>query len=225
MNQTIRVRGSRNAVRNRILQLPSIMAGKTNRYQSEAREMQLAMATKTMEIVKREFMVKAHGGTDGAGLSWPPLAEYTIAKRLDQERVEKLKAKMKRTRTDKFYKKARLAYERSGYQLYLASNGSIPILIDSADMYESLSPGFAGRKNPHGVIRYEAGAIIFGTNMKRAWEHHQDGPRKTKKDGTPLLPQRRLWAKPAEWPREWLREIRDAGRDASVALVKRMLGA
>lgn len=76
---TIFVNSERAEVRDLLLALPAILAGKVDDVGGIARGFKLRLATAFFSVVKDEFIVKSRGGTDGAGISWPPLTERYLA--------------------------------------------------------------------------------------------------------------------------------------------------
>lgn len=67
----IRVRSSKRKVVGMIRRLPKLV--RTDR------AFWVRIGLQALSIIKDAFLIKARGGTDAAGLKWPPLSPYTIA--------------------------------------------------------------------------------------------------------------------------------------------------
>ena len=62
-----------------IRSLPALLAGKTDDPYGIARGFRLRVAFAFFMVVKEEFIVKSRGGTDAAGIQWPPLSPEYLA--------------------------------------------------------------------------------------------------------------------------------------------------
>lgn len=75
----IHVRASREEIRRRIALLPMILSGRVPDQHGIARGFVLRLAVAFLEKVKLAFIAKSRGGTDEAGISWPPLSREYLA--------------------------------------------------------------------------------------------------------------------------------------------------
>lgn len=177
--------------------------------------------------IKQAFIVKARGGTDEAGDSWPPLSPKTIAysktRKRGRSKADKKKAefpsqalsKKQQDRWWQVYKQALATYKgdkshaaavawfvlkKEGAQTLVDKYGhkKVDILRDTGLLLNSLSPGVA---SPHRIFKAGQGEVIVGTNRVGASAHHRGVPGR--------LPQRRLWPPPSKWPDSWWRDIID----------------
>src|ERR1019366_7897354 len=75
----IHVRGSRAEVRRAITLAVQAASGDTAEGREAADALQVRIGMTALGRIKEAFIVKARGGTDAAGLSWPQLSPKTIA--------------------------------------------------------------------------------------------------------------------------------------------------
>jgi hypothetical protein len=76
---TIRVTASRPEVMRAIRLYADILAGKAADVDGIGRAAQLRLGFSFLELVKDAFDVKSNGGTDEAGIKWPPLSKRYLA--------------------------------------------------------------------------------------------------------------------------------------------------
>lgn len=76
---TIFVQSEREEVRDLLLALPAILSGRVDDVGGIAHGFKMRLAAQFFSVVKEEFIVKSRGGTDAAGISWPPLSERYLA--------------------------------------------------------------------------------------------------------------------------------------------------
>jgi hypothetical protein len=79
---TVRLTGvSRRELHARLRALPRVLSGRMPDPTGAVRGLQLAMGTALLGKVREAYVLKAQGGTDDMGVSWPPLAASTLALR------------------------------------------------------------------------------------------------------------------------------------------------
>lgn len=76
---TIYVRASRQEIRHRVRLLAAILSGRAPDRFGIARGFMLRLAVAFLQKVKEAFIVKARGGTDDAGISWPKQSKEYLA--------------------------------------------------------------------------------------------------------------------------------------------------
>lgn len=76
---TISVRASKEEVRELLTQLPAILTGQVADVGGIAHGFKVRLAAQFFSIIKEEFIVKARGGTDAAGITWPKLSQRYLA--------------------------------------------------------------------------------------------------------------------------------------------------
>src|SRR5262245_1258321 len=76
---TLRLRLSRERARAALLALPGVLAGRLPDPGGTVRQLAEAVGVEALSIIKQEFVVKARGGTDGAGIVWKPLSPAYVA--------------------------------------------------------------------------------------------------------------------------------------------------
>lgn len=79
MADTIYVNSSRADVRQLLMALPQILSGRVEDVAGIAHGFRMRLAAQFFSVIKEEFIVKSRGGTDAAGISWPPLSEKYLA--------------------------------------------------------------------------------------------------------------------------------------------------
>lgn len=92
--------------------------------------------------------------------------------------------------------------------------GGVEILVDTARLVRSFSPGVDDRPShaPDQVFEMTTGQVVVGTNVKYAVYHHR---------GTKHVPARPFW--PAQLPRRWWEALLDVYRRGVVRAVVRLL--
>lgn len=73
--------GSKPELYQKVLELKSILTGDAPDTQGVARGFLLAIGLAALSDIKEAFLIKAKGGTDAMGISWPPLQPSTISRR------------------------------------------------------------------------------------------------------------------------------------------------
>lgn len=192
---TIYVSARRPEVQRVIASLIPLLSGRQPDPTGGVQRLQLLAGMVALSLIKDAYVIKARGGMDAAGDKWAPLSEETLARR--RQRITKKK-------------KGRKGQEEPKDE----------ILRDTGILLNSLSPGV---DPPFQVLRTEPGVVIVGTNVTCAKYHHSDKPRKMKKDGTPKLPQRRLWPTVDKWPSKWTGLIVKKVREGTLFLLKEWL--
>lgn len=79
MARTIHTRLRSDQVRAIAALLPALLAGKVPDQHGIARGFRLRLGVEFLSKVKQAFLVKSHGGTDEAGITWPPLTREYLA--------------------------------------------------------------------------------------------------------------------------------------------------
>ena len=102
----------------------------------------------------------------------------------------------------------------------IAAAGAL-ILRDSGRLFNSLSPML---RTADQVLKTVPGAVEIGTNVEYAKYHQSKDARKTKSDGTPILPRRHFL--PDDMPADWLKEAARTLKEmiATPAFLIRFLG-
>lgn len=206
LTETIHYRGSRSDLVAMLGRLPSIAAGNDALSMGEATGLALRVGTTAMAIQRDAYIVKARGGTDEAGLSWEPLRPSTIRHRLGKTKMSDARRKSIVARYEKRFNEYQREFSRTRRERFNRDvQQFVPheILRDDGTLFNSLSPGLAGEVRPDGILQVNPGECVGGTNVPYAIYHHSDEPRKLRADGQPVLPQRRLWAEPSQWPQTW----------------------
>lgn len=235
----IHVRGTRKDVRRSVLRAVQAASGRAAVGGDAAEAMQVRIGMAALAHIRDAFVVKSRGGTDAAGLKWPPLKRSTVAysrrhpgmpgpgKRAgyspswmltDRQRKrwwELYRIGLARFRGDK-ERAAKMAWaiaKREGAKTIIGEYGDTPvdILRDTGLLLNSLSPGVSPGGQPDQVFRIGAGEVIVGTNRKWAAAHHQGIPGR--------LPQRRLWPEPSTWPAEWWADINEQAQQGYIDIL------
>lgn len=227
MGQTIHLRGSRDDVRRAIAQAVAAATGQGPDPTGLAGGVALAVGMEALSIVKSEFVVKARGGTDAAGLKWDPLKRETIAARRpppQKRRGERPRglltaaqdkrwrglfaAALRWMKGDKAHAAAYAwtVLKAEGARTRLAELGSREVEIgrDTGRMFNSLSPG-----HEDNVLTPERGAVVIGTNVRYAERFHKRRP---------------LWSPPERWPDAYWQRLGVAARNALLLLAQAILG-
>lgn len=206
---TIYFRGTRADVR-RIIQQAIRIATATGQDTLGVRQaVQYRMGNALLSKVQQAFVVKSRGGTDEAGIKWPPLARSTIQRRLAKTDFAGLQRKVKNAKSKEAKKRA---------QAVLDMAHDVDILRDTGLMLRSFSPGVEDGTSAAAfqVIKAEPGLIIIGTN-RYPWHHK--GSKKTN------LPARNLWPVDGRLPETWWMAIRGAGVRGFAAVLALALSA
>jgi hypothetical protein len=252
MSQTIYFRGTRQEVRQILAAAVGIAAGHTPDSTGTVQDMQLRMGMEALSIVRDAYVVKAQGGTDEAGLSWPPLKPETIAygrthpglnaKRAngphpqrplltkDQDKLwRKLFARTthwlvgKGTDQDE----AKRIAAANAWIIVKAQGGKTILGEYGNEKVEILrDKGILLNSLSPGVAAGSAPGQVFKFGAGEVIVGTNVPYAAAHHHGVPgKLPQRRLWAEPAAWPFAWMERIAVAGRDGVVDLIKRLLAA
>jgi hypothetical protein len=231
MANTIYLRKSRQEVVSIIRQIPSACRGNVSEAQSAAKQLLIRIGMTALSKIKQAFVVKARGGTDECGLSWPALSPATIAYSRRHPGVLWPGAKRapfapswmltepQRKRWWQLNAIGGAAYawiiiKSEGGKTLIGEYGQTPveILRDTGLLLNSLSPGIG---NPNQIFQTGRGEVIVGTNRKWAAVHHYGIPGKT--------PQRRLWPDPRNWTSAWWEQIIQSGREGLLEVALFML--
>lgn len=81
MSATVTFHGSRADVEAIVARLPAILAGTDPVAADQVEQILLRGGVALLSKIQQAFIVKSRGGTDEAGISWPPLKRATIAGR------------------------------------------------------------------------------------------------------------------------------------------------
>lgn len=79
--ETVRFRGTSAEARAMLRELPAVLSGRAPDRYGVADGILLRGAVALLSQIKQAFLVKTRGGTDAAGITWPPLSPATIAAR------------------------------------------------------------------------------------------------------------------------------------------------
>lgn len=169
-NNKIYFRGSRAQITDLAYQLAAMLAGRVPDRFDIAKGFLLSIGVAALSDIRVAFDIKKHGGTDAMGITWPPLAPATIARRrvgskdnandeaikerqriVDREyrkEYEKLRARLSISMTaEEARKRARqIAGMRATKQtgrtkVDVLGNRKVEILKDIGVLYNSLGPG------------------------------------------------------------------------------------
>lgn len=232
MNHIVHCRISRQELVALIRAMPAILAGKVPDHKGIAAGFKARVAFTFISLVKESFEAKGRGMTGSDGVSWPPLKEKTVerklAKGMTKGQVDRWKgdykaafrhaiAHMSDAEARKFAEQsATKAHEqRTGRQV---PSGTTQMLVDNGLLRQSLTIGTLAEQGPAAHYsppnedqRYEdkPGEAVIGTNVKHAVFHH----RGTKRNGQECIPARKFW--PEDLPGPWLEDIT---RQASLGL-------
>lgn len=232
----IYVKATRAQVRRAIMKAVAAASGRGSDAQEAADAMQVRLGMTALTYIRQAFVVKSRGGTDAAGLKWPPLSPKTIAYSRRHPGVPKaserapyrpswMLSEKQRKRWWDIYRigLARFKGDRSaaakmawkivkdeGGKTLLGEYGNTSVLIlrDIGLLLNSLSPGVSPGSVENQVFRVGRGEVIVGTNRKGASAHHEGISGR--------LPQRRLWPEPSQWPAEWWADLSSQGRQGYI---------
>lgn len=128
---------------------------------------------------KLDFVVKSRGGTDRAGIRWPPLSPATLARRRQgttmREKHSYLERRLAGFRGSEVEKRRLM---RQLLALARQHSGGTEILRDTGVLFNSLSPEIEGRQTTHGqIFEVRPGRVRLGTNVPYA-RYHQFGTRR-----------------------------------------------
>lgn len=231
------VRATRTSIRKAILELPR--AARSGSPAASAIMTRVGMTA--LGRIRIAFVVKARGGTDEAGLSWPALSPKTIAYSRRHPGLPKSKVRaasrpswmLSAKQNDRWWqlyhqglaifkgnkgaaaKRAWGISKGEGAETILSKYGStqVEILRDTGLLLNSLSPGVTSAEQ---IFMIRPGEVIVGTNRKWAAAHHNGIPGR--------LPQRRLWPSPNKWPASWWLDLTEQTRagllDLAILLIK-----
>lgn len=214
MSDVLRVRGSRKDVRDALRQFAQAVAGRSQEARGPMQAVMTRIGMVALSRIREAFVVKARGGTDESGLSWPPLKSSTIAysrrhpgvppsKQRAPFRPSWMLTEKQRARWWQLCAKGGPAYawlqlKSEGAKTLIGEYGNTPveILRDTGLLLNSLSPGV---NSPDQIFDPSSNDVVVGTSRKWAGCHHRGIPGK--------LPQRRLWPAPDQWPDSWWADI------------------
>lgn len=199
--------GSSQRVRQLLRELVRQLSGRGGSLPAEIiRGIQLRVGVALLSKVQLAYVEKARGGVGSDGVKWPKLKPETIARR-------------KRTAQDiAAGKRAIKAALRSGQRkptvVELYGNRQVEILIDTRELFRSLSPGLEdrakvaaemgipagekGKGNAEQIFQTPPGGVIVGTNSKKAPTHQR---------GTQHVPARPMWPADGVLPRAWQQAV------------------
>ena len=236
IQNAIHVRASRSDIRRAITSLPTV--ARSGGPVANAMMTRCGMAA--LGRIKQAFVVKARGGTDEAGDSWPPLSPKTIAysKTRQRGRGGRTKAEKKRAShpsqalNDKQQARWWQVYRRQ-LAIYKGDKGhaaAVAWLVLKKEGAQTLVDKYGNRQveilrdtglllnslspgvaNSASIFRVGRGEVIVGTNRKGAAAHHAGIPGR--------LPQRRLWPEPRKWPTSWWRDLQEQVKQGLLDIV------
>lgn len=223
MSDTLRVRGSRGELREALRQLQEALRGRSGEARDAMTQVMTRVGMAALSRIREAFVVKARGGTDASGLSWPPLKPSTIAY---SRRHPGVPPSSKRAPfrpswmlTEKQRKRwwqlnaiggpayAWMVTKSEGGKTLIGEYGQTPveILRDTGLLLNSLTPGIG---SPDQVFEPDARGVTVGTRRQWAAAHHKGIPGR--------LPQRRLWPEPSQWPKAWWDDILGEARSGMI---------
>lgn len=216
---SVHVRAKLDAIKAAVLSVPS----RATQGESLADAMLLRVGTVLLGHIRRNFLIKASGGTDETGDKWQPLSPKTIAYRTRRTKTERGRnARPSQALTKKQQERWWEVYRRNlarfkgdkGHAaaaawLVLKGEGArtlvdkygyrrAEILRDTGLLLDSLSPGSGSAEQ---ILTTSGGEVVIGTSRKGAMSHHNGIPGR--------LPQRRLWPEPSKWPNSWWKDINE----------------
>jgi hypothetical protein len=234
MDNTVYLRKSRQDIKAVLRQVPSACAGNVGQANAAMRALLTRVGMAALSKIRQAFVVKARGGTDECGLSWPPLSPATIAysrrhpgvlwpgKKRAPYAPSWMLTEAQRKRWWQLCRVGGPAYawvivKSEGAKTLIGEYGQTPvdILRDTGLLLNSLSPGIPTQQ-PNQVFTIGNGDVIVGTNRKWAAAHHNGIPGK--------LPKRRLWPEPRSWTSDWWDDIISQAKDGLVELTLFMIG-
>lgn len=248
---TVYVHATRPQIRQMMRVAIGALAGNHADATGQVRQLMLAMGMEAMSIVKEAFLVKAAGGTDEAGLTWPPLSPKTIAysrrhpgltaKRnaatAEGRPGRPLLTKAENDRWKKIFAGRVHAYQKKGASLKEAKAHAAATawMILKAEGGKTILGEYGDTKVE--ILR-DTGLLLNsfspGVPSKEQILRTEPGAvilgtnRKGAADhhrGIPgRLPQRRLWPEVSSWPAAWWDRIAGVLRQGTISLVTRMLG-
>lgn len=239
----INFRGTRAQLRKLIAKAVAVASGHGGDAGEAQGQMQVRLGLTALANIKKAFIVKAAGGTDEAGLRWPPLAKSTVAYSRRHPGVPKnvkgspnrasfapsfmltVKQRKRWWQLMRIVGPARawIILKDEGAKTLIGEYGDAPaqILRDTGLLLNSLSPGVESAYAPSSppsvedqVFKVGSGEVIVGTNRKHARAHHE---------GTSRIPQRRLWPMPSTWPQSWWDDLSESGRTGMIDILLHLL--
>ncbi len=229
VSNTIHVTATRAQVVRILNDLPRLLNGSPGGAGGFVRALQVRVGLSILERIKDAFLVKAAGGTDAAGDSWPPLKPSTIAygralprkrpfwqthpshaltpKRRDRwwQLYYGFKAKFRGNKR----RAAATAWvvlrtEQPGIRTLMdkSKGKQVEILRDTGLLLNSLSPGVPADTAPMSPpkVRKQVFRCTPGVAIIGT---NRKGAAKHHEGDPPRFPQRRLWPEPSRWPAEW----------------------
>lgn len=178
MTTRVYFRGSRDDVRAFARRLALILAGREQDEMGIRRGFLLALGFGALSDFKAAFITKARGGTDEAGVKWPPLKPETIANRrvgprdkqnapiAEREKIVKRETKrlLRRLRLSLPENEAQFRAKQMAQAIATRETGKtkvqtlgsrqVDMLRDTGILFNSLSPGrLSGGANPSGYSK------------------------------------------------------------------------
>ncbi len=241
------MRGSRRDVRLAIKKAIAIAAGAAGGDKEASEGVQIRVGLAALANIKEAFIEKSKGGTDAAGLKWPPLSPKTVAYSRRHPGVPKNRSGFRpswmlsdkqRKRWWELYRQglaryrgdqaaaARLAWsivKGEGAKTLIGEYGNTPVMIlrDTGLLLNSLSPGVVSSSHPT-IQDVENQVFIVGPGSVIVGTNRKHAA--SHHYGVPgRIPQRRLWPEPDQWPDEWWQDIAAAGREGMIEILLSVL--
>lgn len=208
-------------------------------------KMQVRLGLTALKNIKTAFIAKAAGGTDEAGLSWPPLAKSTVAYSRRHpnapervRRASKLRALLapsamltvpQRKRWWQLMRivgpaRAWVILKAEGAKTIIGEYGNEHVLIlrSTGLLFNSLSPGIdpTSQSVPSTPPPVEKQIFTIGREIVIGTNREHA---KAHHEGTARIPQRRLWPQPSQWPQSWWDDLGDAGRTGMIDILLYLL--
>lgn len=164
----VHVRASRQRVLDYLRSLPSVLSGKTADSDGLTRGPALAFTHAVLTDLRKDYLLKAHGGAGEDGVTWPALSPITVAMRKQERPAADVLTAQQSTRErrgaqqqnrQRVYNREKKRLEKLGLAENLAAQqakrkaqyarlprltGNVPILIDTGRLLAANSPGMLG---------------------------------------------------------------------------------
>ncbi len=228
------LKATRPEVRAVVRSLPGLLSGQQADATGVVAQVLNAIGLQFLGLVKEAFLTKARGGTDEAGIKWPPLKPATIAYSRRHPGRPTGKRPLLTSDLDKLWRNtyahtyrwllakgqsnaaasgqaaahAWIVTKQAGGKTVLGEYGKVPveILRDRGILYASLSHAITG-----------PGAVGVGTNDIRGGTHHRGNPAKG-------IPERAFWPDAEHVPERWIGRVMDTLSDGVGLLLRRLFG-
>jgi hypothetical protein len=198
------------------------------------RDLQMAIGTMAMSIIKDAFITKSRGGTDSAGIQWAKLSAHYIAYGRRHPGLKRKKAGerprglLTQKQDDRWRKlcggvyhrlvakgvegKAAAAQGAAFAWAVLKTEGAKTILKEYGDKDVEIGrdTGVMFNSASFGIDPQNAARVILKFNTKYAAAFHAKRP---------------LWPADDAWPDVWLDQLTDILADGVVIVCRRLLGA